>query len=76
LDLLDVGSDDFAVAVLVGANAQVVDVDGANYVLASKFGVLEGNSFLNLIEGQEQLSALGELVLWKGAQDILFEELI
>ena len=34
------GADDFAVAVLVGADPQVVDVDGANYVLASQFGVL------------------------------------
>jgi hypothetical protein len=41
---------------------------------ASKMGQLAGNHFLTLIEGQEHLSHLGRLVLWHGAQDILFEE--
>ena len=40
---------------------------------ASKMGQLAGNHFLTIIEGQEQLSALGRMVLWQGAQDILFE---
>lgn len=41
---------------------------------ASKMGQLAGNHFLTVVEGQEHLAALGKLVLWSGAQDILFEE--
>lgn len=40
---------------------------------ASKMGQLAGNHFLSVIEGRENLEAFGKLVLWKGAQDILFE---
>ncbi|MGH7653610.1 MAG: DUF3830 family protein [Gemmatimonadaceae bacterium] len=39
---------------------------------ASKFGPLAGNHFLTVVEGTEQLAALGELVLRGGAQDITF----
>lgn len=40
---------------------------------ASKMGQLAGNHFLTVIEGQENFAALGCLVLWEGAQNILFE---
>ena len=40
---------------------------------ASKVGQLAGNHFLTIAEGGEQLSALGKMTLWQGAQDILFE---
>jgi hypothetical protein len=40
---------------------------------ASKVGQLAGNHFLTITENREQLRSLGELVLWNGAQDILFE---
>lgn len=40
---------------------------------ASKMGPLAANHFLTIYEGQENLRALGELVLWKGAQDVSFE---
>jgi hypothetical protein len=40
---------------------------------ASKMGQLAGNHYLTIIEGQEQLRALGTKVLWEGAQDIVFE---
>ena len=40
---------------------------------ASKMGQLAGNHFLTISEGQENLAAVGKLVLWHGAQDILFE---
>ncbi|MEN9936483.1 MAG: hypothetical protein RLZZ387_3062 [Chloroflexota bacterium] len=40
---------------------------------ASKVGQLAGNHFLTVTEGQEHFAALGKLVLWQGAQDILFE---
>lgn len=42
---------------------------------ASKMGQLAGNHFLTIVEGREHLPALGKLVLWEGAQDILFEAL-
>lgn len=40
---------------------------------ASRMGSLAANHFLTIVEGNENLRALGELVLWKGAQDVLFE---
>ena len=40
---------------------------------ASKMGQLAGNHFLTVTEGQENLAALGKLVLWEGAQTIVFE---
>lgn len=39
---------------------------------ASKVGQLAGNHFLTIVEGRENLAALGKLVLWNGAQDIVF----
>ena len=43
-------------------------------LFASKVGQLAGNHFLTITEGREHLADLGRLVLWQGAQDILFEE--
>jgi hypothetical protein len=40
---------------------------------ASKVGQLAGNHFLTITEGLEQLPALGKMVLWEGAKDIVFE---
>ena len=40
---------------------------------ASKMGQLAGNHFLTIVEGRENLRALGTAVLWQGAQDVLFE---
>jgi len=40
---------------------------------SSKLGQLAGNHFLTIMEGQEKLRDIGELVLWNGVQDILFE---
>jgi hypothetical protein len=40
---------------------------------ASIFGQLAGNHFLTITEGCEHLRELGRLVLWEGAQDIVFE---
>ena len=41
---------------------------------ASKAGQLAGNHFATIVEGAEQLSALGPKVLWEGAQPIRFSE--
>ena len=40
---------------------------------ASIVGQLAGNHFLTITEGREHLRELGQLVLWEGAQDIVFE---
>jgi len=40
---------------------------------ASKLGQLAGNHFLTVVEGRERLREMGRLVLWQGAQDIVFE---
>lgn len=40
---------------------------------ASKMGQLAGNHFLTIVEGLDQLEELGRLVVWQGAQDIVFE---
>src|ERR1700732_415602 len=42
-------------------------------VFASKMGQLAGNHFATIDHGAEQLPALGKIVLWEGAQDIVFE---
>jgi Protein of unknown function (DUF3830) len=42
---------------------------------ASKLGQLAGNHFATIIEGRDRLAELGRVVLWQGAQDILFEAL-
>ena len=40
---------------------------------ASKLGQLAGNHFLTVVEGREQLKEVGRLVVWEGAQEIVFE---
>jgi hypothetical protein len=40
---------------------------------ASKMGQLAGNHFLTVVEGNENLRAIGEMCLWQGAQEIVFE---
>ncbi|ARB46665.1 MULTISPECIES: DUF3830 family protein [Alloalcanivorax] len=41
---------------------------------SSQMGQLAGNHFLSIVQGKENLRALGEKVLWEGAQDIVFEK--
>ena len=41
---------------------------------ASKVGQLAGNHFITLTSGLENLTPLGKMTLWKGAQDILIEQ--
>jgi hypothetical protein len=42
---------------------------------SSKMGQLAGNHYLTITKGNENLAALGNMTLWKGAQDILFEKI-
>ncbi len=44
-----------------------------NTRFASKLGQLAGNHFLTIVEGAALLKDLGHLVLYAGAQDIIFE---
>jgi len=41
-------------------------------LFSSKVGQLAGNHFATVDEGNDRLADLGELVLWKGAQEITF----
>jgi hypothetical protein len=38
-------------------------------------GQLAGNHFATIVEGREHLKQLGDIVLWKGAQEISFTKL-
>ncbi|MDB5598382.1 MAG: hypothetical protein JWN71_426 [Xanthobacteraceae bacterium] len=42
---------------------------------SSKMGQLAGNHYLTITKGNENLAALGNMTLWKGAQAILFEKM-
>jgi uncharacterized protein DUF3830 len=41
-------------------------------VFGSKMGQLAGNHFATIYDGNDRLKDLGELVLWRGAQEISF----
>jgi hypothetical protein len=41
-------------------------------MFSSKLGQLAGNHFLSVVEGAEQLAAMGRKVLYEGAQEIVF----
>ncbi len=55
------------------SETEILFVYGSS-IFASKMGQLAGNHFLTVVEGQENLEALGKLVLWEGAQDIVFRQ--
>ncbi len=44
-------------------------------VFGSKMGQLAGNHFATIYDGNDRLKDLGELVLWRGAQEISFTSL-
>jgi Protein of unknown function (DUF3830) len=39
---------------------------------ASKMGQLAGNHFATIEDGRERFADLGEAILWRGAQDVVF----
>jgi hypothetical protein len=44
-------------------------------LFASRSGQLSGNHFATIYDGNDRLRQLGEIVLWKGAQEIVFARL-
>jgi hypothetical protein len=44
-------------------------------MFASKVGQLAGNHFATIVEGRDQLVEMGRLVLWHGAQKLIFREI-
>ena len=44
-------------------------------LFASRMGQLAGNHFATIVDGMEHLKQLGDIVLWKGAQEISFTKL-
>lgn len=53
-----------------GVSEMEIFIPYGHCAFSSKLGRLPGNHFLTFTEGLEQLPALGEKVLWEGAQDI------
>jgi hypothetical protein len=45
----------------------------AGTIFASKLGRLAGDHFLTVVDGKENLRALGEMCLWEGAQNVVFD---
>lgn len=43
-------------------------------LFASRMGQLAGNHFATIVEDRETLREIGRLVVWEGAQEIVFEE--
>jgi Protein of unknown function (DUF3830) len=57
-----------------GASETEILFSYGSTMFASKAGQLAGNHFATIYEGNDQLAALGHLVVWEGAQDVTFEE--
>jgi hypothetical protein len=45
-------------------------------VFRCKDGDLKGNHFLTIVEGKELLAKVGEIVLWRGSQEIKFASMV
>lgn len=56
-----------------GVSEKEILIPYGSAIFASKFGLLPGNHFATIVEGVELLEAMGEMVLWKGGQDIKLE---
>ncbi len=58
-----------------GASETEVLIPYGRTQFGSKAGLLAGNHFLTVIQGNERLADLGRLTLWEGAQPILIDVL-
>lgn len=64
------------IVIYPGGKSETELLFGYGYTaFASKAGMLAGNHFATIVEGNENLPALGEKLLWEGAQDIEFRAL-
>jgi len=57
-----------------GVSEKEILITYGSACFASKFGLLPGNHFATVIEGNELLEIMGEKVLWDGAQSIRIEK--
>jgi len=57
-----------------GVSEKEILIPYGSACFASKFGLLPGNHFATVIEGNELLEIMGEKVLWGGAQSIRIEK--
>lgn len=57
-----------------GVSEKEILIPYGSACFASKFGLLPGNHFATVIEGNELLEIMGEKVLWDGAQSIRIEK--
>jgi hypothetical protein len=53
-----------------GISAMEIFIPYGQCVFTSKVGLLPANHFMTIIEGMENLPALGHKALWEGSQDI------
>ncbi len=56
-----------------GVSEKEILIPYGSACFASKFGLLPGNHFATIVEGNELLEEMGEKVLWDGAQGIRIE---
>ena len=57
-----------------GVSEKEILIPYGSACFASRFGLLPGNHFATVIEGNELLELMGEKVLWDGAQSIRIEK--
>ena len=57
-----------------GVSEKEILIPYGSACFASKFGLLPGNHFATVIEGNELLEIMGEKVLWGGAQSVRIEK--
>jgi hypothetical protein len=57
-----------------GVSEKEILIPYGSACFASKFGLLPGNHFATVIEGNQLLEIMGEKVLWDGAQSVRIEK--
>jgi hypothetical protein len=57
-----------------GVSEKEILIPYGSACFASKFGLLPGNHFATVIEGNQLLEIMGEKVLWGGAQSVRIEK--